>query len=98
MPHSWKAYTIAEVIGNQLLEGRLISKKDLLKVRGIIQIILEDKYYHLIKDKKKYPCYFPDSEEFKNCKSLMNDGQCWKQIVEASYRDLDENERIKCKK
>ena len=43
MPHDWRMFKIAEKITKQLLEAQLINKKDELRVRGIIQITLEDK-------------------------------------------------------
>jgi len=42
MPHSWKMFDIAEKITNQLIEAGIITAKDELRVRGIIQITLED--------------------------------------------------------
>ena len=42
MPHSWIAFDIAEMIVTQLIEGGLAKRGDELKIRGIIQIILED--------------------------------------------------------
>jgi hypothetical protein len=43
MPHSWKAFDIARLIVEQLLEASLIKSEDALRVQGIIQIILEEK-------------------------------------------------------
>lgn len=42
MPHSWKMFDTAERITKQLMEAGLIDTVDELKVRGIIQITLED--------------------------------------------------------
>ena len=42
MPHSWKAYELSKKIAETLLEARLIVDKDILMVRGIIQIKIED--------------------------------------------------------
>lgn len=40
--HSWKAYDLSRKIAESLLEASLIEQKDLLMVRGIIQIKMED--------------------------------------------------------
>jgi len=40
--HSWRAFEQAEKIGEQLIEGNFIRKEDALKVRGIIQIVIEE--------------------------------------------------------
>jgi len=42
MPHSWKAYELSMKIAETLLEAKLILDKDILMVRGIIQIKIED--------------------------------------------------------
>ena len=42
MVHSWKAYELAQCIAEQLHEAGLVAEKDLLKVRGIIQIEMEE--------------------------------------------------------
>ena len=42
MAHNWLAYNIAKTIADSLIEGELIKRKDMLKIRGIIQIALED--------------------------------------------------------
>ena len=39
--HSWRAYELSRKIAGSLLEANLIAKKDLLMVRGIIQIKME---------------------------------------------------------
>lgn len=44
MPHSWAAYELSKNIADTLLEGKLIEGKDILMVRGIIQIKIEDDY------------------------------------------------------
>lgn len=44
MPHSWVAYRLAGRITAMLVEGNHISDKDSLKIRGEIQIIIEDNY------------------------------------------------------
>jgi len=44
MPHSWKAYELSKNIAKTLLERKLIEEKDILMVRGIIQIKIEDDY------------------------------------------------------
>jgi hypothetical protein len=43
MPHDWKMFDTAEKITKQLVQAGLVTVKDELKVRGIIQIALEDK-------------------------------------------------------
>lgn len=43
MSHSWDAYYKAQKIGESLMEAGLIKTWNLEKVRGIIQIILEEK-------------------------------------------------------
>ena len=43
MPHSWNAYELAKSIAESLHEAGLIAEKDLLMVRGIIQITMEDR-------------------------------------------------------
>ena len=43
MPHSCEAFVIAEKIAKALLEDDCIHARDILRVRGIIQIILEEK-------------------------------------------------------
>lgn len=40
--HSWGAYDLAKEIVQTLLEGGLIEDKDVLMVRGIIQIKMEE--------------------------------------------------------
>jgi len=42
MPHSWKAYEVARLIADRLLDAEFIQQKDWLTIRGIIQIILEE--------------------------------------------------------
>ena len=44
MPHSWNAYELSKNIADTLLESRLIVEKDILMVRGIIQIKIEYDY------------------------------------------------------
>jgi len=41
MTHSWKAYELAKSIAERLHEAGIIADKDLLMVRGIIQIKME---------------------------------------------------------
>ena len=43
MPHSWNAYELAKSIAERLHEADLIAEKDLLIVRGVIQIKMEDR-------------------------------------------------------
>ncbi len=43
MPHNWKAFEAAKKITDRLIEGKLIAPEMELKVRGIIQIVLEEK-------------------------------------------------------
>jgi len=45
MAHSKVAFDMAQDITQALVEANLIDKLKILKIRGIIQIILEDKYY-----------------------------------------------------
>lgn len=42
MTHNWRWYYAAEEITQRLLEGGLIQEEDVLKIRGIIQIVLEE--------------------------------------------------------
>ena len=42
MPHSWKAYEKAKKITDQLVEGKFIREKDVMMIRGIIQLVLEE--------------------------------------------------------
>jgi len=42
MVHSWKAYEVSQRIAARLHEAGLIAEKDLLMVRGIIQIMMEE--------------------------------------------------------
>jgi len=42
MPHNWRWYYTAEDIARRLLQCGLIDEKDVLKIRGIIQIVLEE--------------------------------------------------------
>ena len=42
MTHNWRWYEMAQRIAEQLLEAKLINEKDMLKVREIIQIVLEE--------------------------------------------------------
>lgn len=44
MPHDWKCYEAAQKITCQLHESGLIKTWSVDKVRGIIQIYLEDKF------------------------------------------------------
>ena len=52
MPHSLAVYELAKEIVGQLREDNLVAEKDTLKVRGIIQIMIEDEYV-LLKINKK---------------------------------------------
>ena len=42
MVHSWWAYELAERLAERLLDAGLVAEKDLLTVRGIIQIEMEE--------------------------------------------------------
>ena len=42
MVHSWRAYELAQRLAERLREAGLVAEKDLLKVRGIIQIEMEE--------------------------------------------------------
>lgn len=49
MVHSWVAFDVAKKITERLFEGKCIQEKDILHVRGIIQITLEEENIYLVK-------------------------------------------------
>lgn len=44
MPHNWTPYEAAKEIGEKLCSMGLVSTLDRDRVRGVIQIVLEDNY------------------------------------------------------